>query len=90
VYDLMWYLADPQWPEPNLVLLAHALAQTGWPAPAPTASTWRAVVYARLQALDWPTALSDVRPFLERPRELDLLTLDSLGRLLGQSGPSRG
>jgi hypothetical protein len=29
-YDLVWYLSDPFWPPPNLVLLNNALAQTGW------------------------------------------------------------
>jgi predicted nucleotidyltransferase component of viral defense system len=30
VYDLMWYLSDPDWPAPNLTLLSNALQQTGW------------------------------------------------------------
>jgi predicted nucleotidyltransferase component of viral defense system len=25
LYDLMWYLSDPNWPEPNLTLLQNAL-----------------------------------------------------------------
>ncbi len=31
IYDLLWYLSDPAWPQPNLILLNNALAQTGWP-----------------------------------------------------------
>jgi LuxR family maltose regulon positive regulatory protein len=27
IYDLLWYLSDPTWPPPNLVLLNNALAQ---------------------------------------------------------------
>src|SRR4029079_83899 len=27
-YDLLWYLSDPTWPSPNLVLLNNALRQT--------------------------------------------------------------
>jgi hypothetical protein len=84
LYDLMWYLSDPTWPEPNLVLLQNALAQTHWEGPIPEAATWRAVIYARLQQLDWPAALADVHPFLERPPELALLTLENLWKLLGQ------
>jgi hypothetical protein len=30
LYDLLWYLSDPTWPAPNLVLLYNALRQTGW------------------------------------------------------------
>ena len=30
LYDLMWYLSDPDWPAPNLALLQNALQQTGW------------------------------------------------------------
>ena len=29
VYDLLWYLSDPTWPEPNLKLLQASLRQTG-------------------------------------------------------------
>ncbi len=39
-----------------------------------------------MKTLDWTAALADVRPFLERPGEIDLLTVDNLGRLLGQKG----
>jgi len=34
VYDLLWYLSDPEWPTPNLELLNNALA----PPPSPSAS----------------------------------------------------
>ena len=30
LYDLVWYLSDPDWPPPNLALLNAALRQTGW------------------------------------------------------------
>ena len=30
IYDLLWNLSDPNWPQPNLVLLNNALAQTNW------------------------------------------------------------
>ena len=30
LYDLIWYLSDKDWPDPNLVLLNNALNQTGW------------------------------------------------------------
>jgi hypothetical protein len=43
------------------------------------------LIYKRLQTLDWKAALADVRPFLERSKEIELLTLENLARLLYQS-----
>jgi predicted nucleotidyltransferase component of viral defense system len=86
LYDLMWYLSDPDWPEPNLDLLNNALAQTGWKGPNPSPENWRGLIYERLRMLDWKAVVSDVRPFLERPTELDLLNLSNFARLLRQTG----
>ena len=85
LYDLMWYLSDPDWPEPNLALLSNALSQTNWKGQAISTKNWRDLIYERLTELDWKAALSDVRPFLERPDELELLTLENFTRLLHQS-----
>jgi predicted nucleotidyltransferase component of viral defense system len=82
LYDLAWYLADRTWPAPNLELLNAALEQTGWKGPILTAATWREQVRQRMEALDWEKARADVRPFLERERDLDLVTKQVLGRLL--------
>ena len=30
IYDLLWYLSNPNWPAPNFEMLNHALQQTGW------------------------------------------------------------
>jgi len=30
LFDLVWYLSDPDWPQPNLILLNNGLVQTGW------------------------------------------------------------
>lgn len=84
LYDLMWYLSDPEWPEPNLSLLGNALTQTHWANSLPGPENWRAIIHKHLVQLDWKTALADVRPFLERPVEADLLTLENLARLLRQ------
>ena len=85
LYDLMWYLSDPDWPEPNLVFLGNALIQTNWTGALPDHENWRAIIYERLKLLNWNTALADVRPFLERPAEIDLLTIENLRLLLRQS-----
>jgi hypothetical protein len=82
VYDLTWYLSDRAWPAPNLALLNQALAQTGWPGPTLSAQTWRGAVADHLARADWARVVPDVRPFLERVRDADLLTRTNLLRLL--------
>lgn len=85
VYDLLWYLSDPDWPAPNLSLLNNALQQTGWAGVPLTERTWRAAVGDRLQAMTWDQVVTDVRPFLERSTDLALLTPDNLMQVLTQS-----
>jgi len=82
VYDLFWYLSDPAWPEPNLVLLNNALAQTDWTGEILTPASWKGVVANRLQRLNWDSVVDDVRPFIEPGFDLDLLTLANLERVL--------
>ena len=82
LYDLMWYLSDVHWPEPNFILLANALDQTGWEGPVPSSENWQQIVYLRLKDLDWTKSINDVAPFLERPDEIKLLTVDNFSRLL--------
>ena len=82
LYDLAWYLADPNWPGPNLALLNAALAQTGWAGPQLTADNWRIQVRERIVTLDWESARADVRPFLERERDLSLVDAETLRKLL--------
>jgi hypothetical protein len=86
VYDLLWYLGDPDWPAPNLVLLNNALEQTGWEEGALTGDTWREAVRVRLLSVSWEAILSDVRPFLERSASIDLLTRENLMQVLGVPG----
>jgi hypothetical protein len=83
VYDLLWYLSDPTWPAPNVVLLQNALRQTGWAGPEVSAENWRGLVRGRLEALPWDQVVTDVRPFLEPGAGLDLLTLENLRRVVG-------
>jgi len=78
LFDLLWYLSDPEWPQPNLDLLNNAVLQTGWDREAITSDNWRKVVRERVQSLDWGRVLSDVRPFVEPRAEVDLLTRDNL------------
>jgi hypothetical protein len=83
VYDLLWYLGDPAWPAPNLVLLNNALRQTGWSGGLLTEDTWRLVLGKRLRALDWEQVAADAHPFLAPGTDSDLLTLENALRVVG-------
>jgi predicted nucleotidyltransferase component of viral defense system len=82
LYDLGWYLADSTWPEPNLVLLNNALAQTGRHGEPLTPATWRVAVRDRLQLADWHRARADVRPFLEREQDVSVVDREVMLKLL--------
>lgn len=85
MYDLLWYLSDPDWPAPNLILLNNALAQTGWDGPMLRSDNWREVLRRRVEELDWRTIREDVAPFLGRQSELDLLNRENLLKVLGST-----
>jgi predicted nucleotidyltransferase component of viral defense system len=82
VYDLLWYLSDPAWPAPNLILLNNALQQTGWDGEPLTGDNWRGIVRDRLTAVDWEQVVADVRPFLAPAADPGILHLDNLMRVL--------
>lgn len=82
LYDLLWYLSDPTWPQPNLVLLNNALAQTHWNGVTLTQDNWKEQVRMHLEKLNWGAVVNDVRPFVEPGFDLDLLTLANLQNLL--------
>lgn len=83
LYDLVWYLSDPDWPPPNLTLLNNALRQTGWDGPLLAETTWRATVCERLEGVAWERAVEDVRPFLGPGADAGLLTREMVRRVLG-------
>ena len=83
-YDLLWYLSDLDWPEPNLDLLDNALQQTGWEEERPTRHTWRRILRGRLGTVDWDRLKADVGPFLEPGAEPDLMTRENLELVLGR------
>ena len=66
-------------------MLNNALRQTGWGGPSLVERNWRSVVRDRLQALAWDQVVGDVRPLLESNADLDLLTLENVTRVLGES-----
>jgi hypothetical protein len=82
IYDLVWYLGDRNWPNPNLNMLNKALGQTNWVGPSLTADNWRSITRARIESFSWDHLINDVQPFLQDQQELDLLTKDNLAKLL--------
>lgn len=82
IYDLLWYLGDPNWPEPNLLLLNNALQQTGWNGKELSPANWRKILRSRLETFAWERVVSDVRPFLESKADVALLTRENLLSML--------
>lgn len=82
LFDLFWYLSDPRWPGPNLVLLNNALRQTGWDGSELDESGWRSAVRNRIASLDWAAAERDAAPFLGPGPATSLFGRDSLMQLL--------
>ncbi len=82
LYDLLWYLSDPDWPPPNLTMLNNALQQTDWIGPRLTTENWRLTLRDRLLQLNWDRVLDDVRPLLAPGADPDLLTLENVMRPL--------
>ncbi len=82
VYDLVWYLSARDWPEPNLILLNNALAQTDWRGPELTEENWRQVLRAQIETVSWEQVQRDVLPFLADLQEARLLTEENVLRLL--------
>ena len=64
-------------------MLDAVLAQTAWTGATMTVTNWRAEIRKRMKMLDWERARADARPFLERERDLDLVTKEVLSKLLG-------
>ncbi len=84
VFDLVWYLSDPEWPQPNLVMLNNALVQTGWEGEGLTDGNWSGVIGDRLEQVSWDDIVSDVRPFLAGESDTTLLTKEIALKLLDQ------
>lgn len=82
LYDLLWYLSDRRWPEPNLVLLNNALRQSGWEEGDLSKETWRGAIRQKIDTMSWGRVVDDVKPFIEKEAELELLTRDNLLGLL--------
>lgn len=80
-YDLVWYLSQRPPLAPNLPLLQNALDQTQG-VDRIDARRWMRHVRDRLLETDIKALVDDVGPFLERPRDVALLTRENLLGLL--------
>ena len=81
-YDLLWYLT--RWPGlvPNTALLTASLAQTRKDAPSIQDKDWKDWIEKKFKSVSWETVQQDVSPFLERPGDRSLLTMENLLKLL--------
>ncbi len=89
LFDIAWYLAEPTWPAPNLTLLRNALAQTSPSADVPEVDDWRSLIVQRLQAVDWRAARADVRPFLERAEDENMVSHQNIVWLIEHGSGGR-
>ena len=83
VYDLMWFLSNPNSPLPNFAYLNNALKQFGWNGVV-SEKNWQSVIEEKLKTINWEGVIKDVTPFIERTEELHLLTKDSFMQLMEQ------
>jgi len=72
-YDLLWYRTQRPPVSPNQILLQNALDQTQGTGTV-DGNNWVRHLLNRIEALDTSRMADEVRPFLERPNEADLLT----------------
>lgn len=86
VYDLVWYLSDPTWPEPNEELLLNACRQANRLDLAAGDLPWRDAFVSRLRAAPWDHVLSDAQRFLERPEDAWMLERDTVLSVLAKRG----
>ncbi|MBW6471894.1 MAG: nucleotidyl transferase AbiEii/AbiGii toxin family protein [Anaerolineaceae bacterium] len=82
IYDLFWYLSDPNWPEPNLELLNNALLQTNWTGGVVEEENWCQLVKDRIHQMNWSVVLDDIKPFVESSFNLAILTKENFLNVL--------
>jgi hypothetical protein len=64
IYDLWWYLNQPEWPEPNLAYLNQCLQQGRWANDPLTLANWQMILRKRMLSLKWPLVMEDVGSFI--------------------------
>ena len=76
-YDILWYGSRRPPLKPNETLLENALSQTGLGHLA-EARQWKDFLLTRVNSIDQENLVNDVAPFLEEPREADILTTENI------------
>ncbi|MCP4418060.1 MAG: nucleotidyl transferase AbiEii/AbiGii toxin family protein [Chloroflexi bacterium] len=64
IYDLWWYLNQPNWAEPNLEYLNQSLQQGEWGGDALTVANWQTIVREQMLPLKWSLVMEDVGSFI--------------------------
>jgi predicted nucleotidyltransferase component of viral defense system len=83
IFDLWWYLTQPDWPQPNLIQLNAALTQSNWQGPTLTSDNWRVFIRQRVAESDWKeNIIRDLQTFIIDPDYTDQLNKDTLLALL--------
>jgi predicted nucleotidyltransferase component of viral defense system len=80
-YDLLWYMTQQPPVCPNLVQLQNALDQTQG-TNRYAAKSWSKLVLDTIKHIDVSVLQADVQPFLERPNEASLLSVETFESLL--------
>ncbi|MDD5310056.1 MAG: nucleotidyl transferase AbiEii/AbiGii toxin family protein [Deltaproteobacteria bacterium] len=88
-YDLLWFLAHRPPLSPKLDLLQNALDQTRGEGRL-DAARWRDHLLDKLEDLDVAALARELRVFLERPADSDLLTRENLRAVLLGSRKENG
>lgn len=87
-YDLLWYRGHRPRPEPNLTLLQNALDQTEGPGAFKT-ENWKGYLIEKIKTLNYKKLADDVRPFLERPDEVELIKAENFLSVLERENENR-
>ncbi len=82
LFDLGWYLMTWKGIEPNFPQLNNALTQSKWLGPVISNVNWREVLSDAVAKADWKKVRSDVEQFLERSRDIELLSQEAVLKIL--------
>lgn len=74
---MVWYGARRPIVKPNIRLLGNALTQIGKESIS-EAEQWDKYLISRLNKIDQKKLVKDIEPFLEEPKEINLITKENI------------